>query len=168
MKITKFFIVAFLPLSWGLHSCGDDNANAYEVGREVSFPEMSAEDRGTQSGETLAKALFSICDSVASANKKDLVPVNEITGDRKLADEPLFRGMLTSPLSKAQRPYELCVENALDSLWMKGFKTSMDKDLKLNSDKYTELMKLLAQIDFSDIDNADNANRCLEIEKLLK
>ena len=40
--------------------------------------------------------------------------------------------------------------------------------MKLNSDKYTELMKLLAQIDFSDIDNADNANRCLEIVKLLK
>ena len=168
MKITKYFLVALVPLSLGLQSCGDDTANAYELGREVEFPEMTAEERGTNNGVILAKALFSICDTVASAQKKELVSSSALTGEQNLSRTAIFNGMLTSPLSKTQRPYELSVEYANDSLWMRGFKTALDEELKLSEAKYTDLMKILAQINYADIDDSDNARRCLEINRLMK
>ncbi|MCR5498727.1 MAG: hypothetical protein K6F48_12915 [Paludibacteraceae bacterium] len=168
MKITKLFIIAVLPLSLGLFSCGDDNVNAYELGRTVDFPEMTAEARGTSNGETLAKALFSIRDTVVSAQKKNLVPVDENTGEQKLWDEPIFRGMLTSPLSLSQRPYELSIENQNDSLWMRGFNASLNANLKLSADKFTAVMKDLSQIDYTDIDSNENARLCMEIALALK
>lgn len=168
MKITKFFIIALLPISLGLFSCGDDDVNAYELGRAVDFPEMSAEERGTNNGDTLAKALLSIRDTVASAQRKNLAPIDALTGEQRLWDEPIFRGMLTSPLSMAQRPYELSVEYANDSLWMRGFNNSLNANLKLSADKLTSVMRSLSLIDYTDIDVAENARLCLDIVKFLQ
>lgn len=168
MKITKLFIIAVLPLSLGLFSCGDDNVNAYELGRTVDFPEMTAEARGKSNGETLAKALFSIRDTIASAQQKNLVPVDENTGEQLLWNEPIFRGMLTSPLSVAQRPYELSIENQNDSLWMKGFNTSLSATLNVGAEKLATVLKDLSQIDYADIDATENARLCMEIAVALK
>ncbi len=168
MKITKCFLVALLPLSLGLYSCGDDTANAYELGREVPFPEMTAEERGTSNGDTLAQALFSICDTVSSAKKMELISPDDNMGNQDLSRMAIFNGMLTPPLSKAQRPYELSVENANDSLWMRGFKSSLDAKLKLSAEKYASLMGILSEIDYADIDNSKNARLCMQIDQMLK
>ncbi|MBR5694770.1 MAG: hypothetical protein IKX43_00850 [Paludibacteraceae bacterium] len=162
MKITKIIISAVLPFSLALNSCDKGIEDSYELGRKVDWPEMSAEERGLSNGETLAKALYSICDSVASAKGKNL------SASGNLSDEPIFRGMLTSPLSKTQRPFELSTQNETDSLWMRGFKAGLNETLKLDEKNYTELMKLLAQINYADIDCNANAQRCTEINDLLK
>lgn len=156
MKITKLLISAIVPFSLWLSSCDEGIDDAFELGRKVDWPEMSAEERGASNGEILAKALHSICDTVASAKKKELT------------EDPIFSGMVTSPLSKAQRPYELSVENAKDTLWMRGFNTSLNEDLKLSETKYNDLMKILAMINFEDIDIATNAKLSLQINDLLK
>lgn len=156
MKITKFLAAAVLPVSLCLFSCEDEITDSSELGREVELPEMSAQERGYNNGEILAKALHSMVDTIYSAEKKEVV------------SDPIFSGMLTSPFSKTQRPYELMVENTEDSLWMKGFDEGLHENALIDDISYITLMKVLGQVDYSDIDNPDNCLLALQIRDLVR
>lgn len=156
MKITKFLAVAVLPVSLCFFSCEDDITDSSELGRKVDFPEMSEEERGHSNGEILANALHSMVDTIQSAQKKEVL------------DDPIFLGMLTSPYSKTQRPYELMVENANDSLWMKGFEEGLLDVVDIDDVTYISLMKVLAEVDYDKLDNPDNARFALRINDIVR
>lgn len=160
MKFTKLIIAAVLPVSLFVTSCGDEESvDSTNLGRTVEFPEMSAQERGYNNGETLGEAMLSICDTIASATSKK-IPENS----------PIFLGMLTSPYSKAQLPYTLYTSNISDSLWMKGFKDGLNESagVAVDSETYDLLMDALSKVKFDDIDYSYNANLALQIGDLIK
>ncbi len=155
MKITKFLAAAVLPVSLCLFSCEDEITDSSELGREVELPEMSAQERGFNNGETLADALRSMVDTVVSAEKKEVL------------EDPIFSGMLTSPFSKTQRPYELMVENAKDSLWMTGFEEGLFGKVNLDDASYASLITIFSQVKYDDLDDPKNAKFALQIRDLV-
>lgn len=158
MKYTKFFIAALLPAALWLGSCNDDDVDSTNLGSTLEFPEMSEHERGLSNGQTFGSALVTICDSIQSARNNDVL------------ESPVFCGMLTPPFSKIQRPYELYLENASDSLWMGGFREGIKEtaDIAEDASVHEKIMEVLEKVKFSDIDNYDNAMLALQLEELLK
>ncbi|MCQ2225223.1 MAG: hypothetical protein MJZ14_05805 [Paludibacteraceae bacterium] len=158
MKSTKFIIAALLPAALWLGSCGDDYVDNSDLGRTLEFPEMSEHERGMANGEVFGSALLSLCDSIKSARHKEVL------------ESPVFSGMITPPLSKLQRPYELYVQNENDSLWVDGFKEGVHEtaSIKKSSSLHGKIMNVMSQVNFEDIDKWDNALLAMQIEELLK
>lgn len=154
MRITRFIIAALLPVSLWVSSCNDEDVDN-TLGRTIEFPEMSEQERGKTNGEMFGNSLMAMCDTIKSARSKDLL------------NSPVFCGMLTSPLSKAQRPYELYKENQSDSLWMVGFNEGLQQTASVSKGTaaYSKVVELMEKIDFADIDKFDNSRYCLQIEE---